>query len=103
MPWYTIEGQEILVRIRVQPRSSRCGLNAWADDRMKVRLTAAPVEGKANRQAVELLASLFNVPKSSVSLASGGHSRDKTFRVSGVASTASLPDANSVPGQPDQL
>lgn len=103
MPWYTLNGDELRIRIRVQPRASRCGLEALVDGRLKLRLTAPPADGKANRQAAEILARLFSVPKSHVSLASGARSRDKTFKVSGIADPAKLPDSSALPGNLDQL
>ena len=103
MPWYTRAGQNLLVRVRVQPRASSCGFTAFADGRLKLRLTAPPADGKANRQAAEILARLFAVPKSNVALASGARSRDKTFKVSGIADPGSLPDPEALPGGFDKL
>lgn len=48
---------------------------------MKIRLTAPPVDGKANEQARKLLAKAFDVGVSRVSLIRGRNSRDKIFRI----------------------
>jgi uncharacterized protein (TIGR00251 family) len=53
-------------------------------DRIRVRLTAPPVEGAANEALVRLLASRLQVPRSSVELVSGHSARNKTVVVAGV-------------------
>ena len=80
----------VLVRIHVQPRAARNGFVGIHGGAVKLRITAPPVDGKANSQIVELLAKLFQVPKSAVSLASGPQSRQKRFRVMGIGLDAAL-------------
>jgi uncharacterized protein (TIGR00251 family) len=65
----------------VQPRSSCDSLDAGAGERIRVRLTAPPVEGKANRRLVRFLARQFGVPQRQVQLLSGENSRDKRVRI----------------------
>ncbi len=48
---------------------------------LKVRLTAPPVEGKANEHLIAYLARLFGVPKNRVILERGGASRHKQLRI----------------------
>ncbi|MBT8419808.1 MAG: DUF167 domain-containing protein, partial [Gammaproteobacteria bacterium] len=50
-------------------------------DRLKVRIAAPPVEGKANERIIEFLAGEFRVPKSHLTLLSGARSRDKRIGV----------------------
>jgi hypothetical protein len=52
--------------------------------RLKVRLTAPPVEGEANKECVRFLARLLDVPRSSVSILQGLKSRSKTLLIRGV-------------------
>jgi uncharacterized protein (TIGR00251 family) len=49
--------------------------------RLKLGLTAPPVDGKANEQARELLAGLFGVSASRVKLVHGESAREKLFRI----------------------
>ena len=51
-------------------------------DRLKISITAPPVDGKANAHLVKFLAGQFGVAKSQVSIVSGESGRDKTVRVS---------------------
>ncbi len=69
--------------VRVQPRASRLEVAGVADGALRVRLTAAPTEGSANRQLLKLLASLLKVPKSGLALVSGHRSRSKVVEVRG--------------------
>lgn len=74
----------ILVRVHAQPRSSRNAFAGIHGGALKLRVTAPPVDGKANGLIAEVLAKLFRVPKTAVSLNSGAQSKHKRFRVVGV-------------------
>lgn len=52
---------------------------------MKVRLTAPPVEGEANRALIEFLSKLLKIKKSSLEIDAGAKSRDKRVRAEGVS------------------
>jgi len=81
MSWYRWDGDDLVLRLRVQPRASRDEFAEALGDQLKVRITAPPVEGKANAHLVSFLAKAFGVPKTQVSLESGANSRNKQFRV----------------------
>jgi hypothetical protein len=70
-----------IIEITVQPRASRSELAGVHEGRLKLRITAPPVEGEANRECIHFLAKLLHVPKSSVVLLQGLKSRRKTFLV----------------------
>ena len=70
-----------MLAVRVQPRGRRLGIGPVIHDRLKVSLTAPPVDGKANEQARKLLAELFGVSASRVRLVQGELARDKLFRI----------------------
>ena len=53
-------------------------------DAWRIRVAAAPERGRANEEALELVARTLDVPRSAVRLVSGGSSRDKLVEVSGV-------------------
>lgn len=75
------DGDDLLLRLRVQPRSACDSLDAGAGERIRIRLTAPPVDGKANRLLVRFLARQFGVPQRQVKLRSGESSRDKRVRI----------------------
>jgi uncharacterized protein (TIGR00251 family) len=74
----------VVILIYVQPRSSKNAVQGVHDGALKIRTTAPPVEGKANTAIIALLADLFDIPKSAVSLVSGAKSRNKNFRLHGI-------------------
>jgi len=75
----------VIVEVTVQPRASRNELAGEHQGRLKVRLTAPPVEGEANSECVRFLARCLGVPKSSVEIIQGHRSRQKTLLVRGPA------------------
>jgi uncharacterized protein (TIGR00251 family) len=54
-------------------------------DAYRVKLTAPPVEGEANKALIGILAKKMGVPKKSVQIVSGGRSRVKTISVEGLS------------------
>jgi len=80
----------ILVRVHAQPRAARNAVAGIHDGALKLRITAPPVEGKANALIVEILAKMFRVPKTAVSLVSGPQSKHKRFRIAGIDLPAAL-------------
>ena len=74
----------VLLRVRVQPKASRDAIVREPDGRIRVALTAPPVEGEANRALCVFLAKSLNLPKRCVSLTAGEKSREKTVRIDGI-------------------
>ncbi len=72
------------VRVRVQPRASRNQISLEPDGRIKVVLTAAPVEGAANKAVAEMVAGALGVAKSAVAVVKGDKSREKTLAIAGL-------------------
>ena len=70
--------------VRVQPRASRDEFAGEYQDALKIRLTAPPVDDRANEALRKLLASRLKVPMSAVRIASGEHSRTKRVEIRGV-------------------
>ncbi len=79
--WYRWEGQDLLLSLRVQPRASADTIGEVSGDSLKIRLTAPPVEGRANAHLRRFLAKLFAVPQSRIELVSGEQARLKRVRI----------------------
>ena len=80
-----MDGREITIDVLVQPRASRNEvLGADEAGRIRVRVTAPPVEGAANESLIELLARHFSVPKRNITIVSGSRGRRKKVRVVGL-------------------
>jgi uncharacterized protein (TIGR00251 family) len=58
------DGQDLILDLHVQPRASRDEIVGVIGDRLKVRITAPPVDGKANQHLIAYLAKQFRVAKS---------------------------------------
>jgi uncharacterized protein (TIGR00251 family) len=81
----TQQGGAVTFRVRVQPRASTDILGGEWGGALKVRLTAPPVDDRANDALRRLLASRLNVPATAVKILGGEHSRLKRIQVSGVS------------------
>jgi uncharacterized protein len=71
--------------VKIHPRAKKNAITGEVGDALKVSLTAPPVDGKANAACIEFFAKILNVPRSSVTIASGQSSRNKVIRVAGVS------------------
>lgn len=89
MHYFSTCEQGILLHCQVQPRASRDRIAGLHDDRLKIQITAPPVDGKANRHLTAYIAKVAGVPKSRVSVVRGETSRNKTCLLQGLAA---LPD-----------
>jgi uncharacterized protein YggU (UPF0235/DUF167 family) len=67
--------------VRVQPRARRNEVVEQAGGVLRVRVTAAPEGGEANRAVIALLADALGVAPSRIALVRGAASRDKLFRI----------------------
>lgn len=69
--------------VKVRPRASANAITGELGDALKLSLTASPVEGRANQACIEFLSDFLKVSRSSITIASGEHSRRKVIRVAG--------------------
>ena len=70
--------------VRVQPRASRDEIAGTWQDGLKIRLTAPPVDDRANEALRRLLAARLKVPLAAVRITSGQRSRNKRVEIHGV-------------------
>jgi uncharacterized protein (TIGR00251 family) len=71
-----------LLAVRVTPKAAANGIEA-KDGLVRVRVTAAPDKGKANRAVIALIAGALGVPKGAVEISRGETARDKLVRIAG--------------------
>jgi len=80
--WYQWQDANLILRVRVQPRASRDEIvGPQEDNTLKVRITAPPVDGKANQHLVKFLAKAFGVAKSNIELLRGENGRNKQLSI----------------------
>jgi uncharacterized protein (TIGR00251 family) len=73
-----------IVDVFVQPRGAKDAIVGLHGAALKVKVTAPPVEGRANRAVEDLLARVLRVPRRDVSVVAGQASRRKRVHVSGM-------------------
>ena len=78
--WYRWDGADLVLSVRVQPRSSRDELRPDGA-RLRVRITAPPVDGAANAYLLRFLAEQFGVAPSRATLVRGTTGREKVVRI----------------------
>ena len=81
----TGNGTGSLFWVRLVPGASRESVMGWqADGMLRVRVSAPPERGRANKALLRILADAFGVKPSALRLVSGAVSREKRIRVEGV-------------------
>ncbi len=78
---YRWEKGDLYLNLRVQPRAARDEIVGPHGDALKVRITAPPVEGKANSHLLRYLSQVFAVPMSRIDLLRGATGRGKWVRI----------------------
>lgn len=96
------------LRVHLTPRSARDEVLGLEDDVLRARVTAPPVEGRANEALLRLLAEALGVPRASLRIVRGQRSREKLVAVEGLDAaevrrrlelrTSSLESRGSGPG-----
>jgi uncharacterized protein len=80
----SVRGNTVSFQVRVVPRSSRDSIEGEHNGALKIRLTAPPVDNRANEGLRRFLANHLNLPVSAVRIASGEMSRIKRVEIRGV-------------------
>tara|TARA_R110000751_G_scaffold102007_1_gene196441 strand:- start:150 stop:443 length:294 start_codon:yes stop_codon:yes gene_type:complete len=80
--FYSWHGEQLLLDLHLQPGASRIGFAGLHGERLKVRISAPPVDGKTNSMLLSFMADAFGVGKQQVSLLSGQGSRQKRVAIS---------------------
>lgn len=75
------DGDTLVLEIRLQPRAGGNEIIGVSNARLRIRVSAAPVDNAANRQMVAMLAKEFGVAKSRVRLLAGAAKRDKRVAI----------------------
>ena len=74
----------INIEVQIQPRSSKDQIIGLHDGRIKIKISAPPVDGRANESLIEFMAKVLGVSKSKVEIVKGHTSKFKTLKVLGI-------------------
>jgi uncharacterized protein (TIGR00251 family) len=78
---------EIYIKVKVIPRAKQSKISGFmADGSLKVRVAAPPVDGKANRELIKLLADCLDIQAAHITLVSGQQGRKKVVKIIGLIS-----------------
>lgn len=92
MSWHYWDDDVLILLLHLQPNASK---NEWAGlhgDRLKLRITAPPVDGKANQLLIAWLAKQFGVNKTACVLLCGETGRQKKIAIRAPQHFPALPD-----------
>lgn len=79
--WYYWRDTSLFIHVYLQPRASSDQIVGIHADCLKIRLTAPPLEGRANKQLLTFIAHVFGVPVKQVTLIKGEQSRKKWVKI----------------------
>lgn len=88
------QGAALVLDLHVQPGAKHDEIVGLHGERLKLKIAAPPVDGRANRHLLEFLADLFGVPRARVTLIRGETGRVKTVQID---TPARIPDQLAVP------
>jgi len=81
----SILGNEVKISLRVYPNASRNELVGFTDEVLRVKVSAPPSKGKANRELITFLSQLLGVGKDSVNIVKGHTTRNKVVAIDGLS------------------
>jgi len=71
----------LILRCQLQPKAAGDEIVGIHGDRLKIRITATPIEGKANEHIIKWFSKLFGVPKNHIEILQGELGRLKVLRI----------------------
>jgi uncharacterized protein (TIGR00251 family) len=79
--FYLWQNDTLLLDIRVQPGAKHDQIVGMHNHRLKIRIAAAPVKGKANKQLLKFISKMFKVHRTMIKIVSGETRRDKRLSI----------------------
>jgi len=75
----------VILRLHIQPKAAKTEIAGIHGDRLKIRLKAPPVDGKANAELIRFLSDVLKIPKTRITITHGESGRQKTVLVEGMS------------------
>lgn len=82
--WIQEKGEAIIIEVLISPKASKNKIVGLHDNRLKIRIAAPPVDGKANIELVKFLADELGTPTYNIEIETGYSSKRKTIKISGI-------------------
>lgn len=80
--FYHWQGKDLIIKVQIQVRASKNAVIGLYGGSLKIAITAAPVDGKANKYLKKFLATYFKVAQSKVAILQGESSKHKSILIS---------------------
>ncbi len=90
-------GNEAKISLRVYPNASRNEMVGFSDGVLRVKISAPPIKGKANRELIAFLSRLLGVSKESVNIIKGDTTRNKVVAIDGLSRAEVMERLSSKP------
>lgn len=74
----------VRLHLFIQPKASKNEFVGVHDKELKIKITAPPIDGRANEGLIEFMSEIFGVPKRDVQLIRGESSRHKVIEIPGL-------------------
>ena len=82
--FYEIKDNSIRINLLIVPKSSKNQIAGIINNKLKIKIKSPPVEGAANKELIKFFSKFLKISKSSISIISGEHSKNKIIELSGV-------------------
>jgi uncharacterized protein (TIGR00251 family) len=77
--------EQVALSVRVQPKTCRSEILGFKEEVLAVRVKAPPVEGKANRELLELLSKKLGISRGRIEVVRGQTGRNKVVVIAGLS------------------
>jgi uncharacterized protein (TIGR00251 family) len=84
MSWFTSRTDGLLISVCIVPKSSRTGVCGIYGESLKIKIAAAPENGKANKELIDFLSNLLETSRQAITIVSGHTSRKKMLKIKGI-------------------
>ncbi len=81
---FDLKNNQLTLYLHVHPRASKSGWGNLYNNQIKLRLTAPPIDDKANKECIDFLAKALKVAKSNISILYGKNNRNKIIQVDNI-------------------
>jgi len=82
--------QKATISIRVTPNAAGNEITGLTDDTLRVKVSAPPVRGKANKELITFLSGLLDIKKDRISIVKGHTARNKIIAIDGMSKESAL-------------
>jgi uncharacterized protein (TIGR00251 family) len=82
--------EQVIITVQVQPNAKQNKVIGFGDSILKVKIAAPPIKGRANKELIKFLSSLFGISKSDLSIEKGKTSKTKAIAIRGLGQNGVL-------------